>query len=136
MATLWTGEMEDKSQYNEDNYIPYFEQPHTEPLFNLLIPIFDADKAQRVIDEAMKPIIPMNALIAVKKTTPESIIYGKIYHVQTENFSVVRIIRKSERVEDELILQVINKKHYDDITINISDILNIYTVTGVVTKLQ
>lgn len=131
-----TGKMEDKPLYNEADSIPYFEHPHFEPIFNLLIPNFDAEKARRMKDEAMSPTIPLNALIALKPATLESIVYGKIYHVQTENFSVVRIVRKSERAEDELILQVTNKEHYDDMTINQNDIINIYTVTGIVTKLQ
>lgn len=131
-----TGEMEDKTFHNESESIPYFEPPHFEPIFNLFIPIFDAEKARRVTDAAMSPMIPMDALVAMKTATTKSIVYGKIYHVQTEDLSVVRIVRKSERAEDELILQVVNKEHYDDITINMSDILNIYTVTGIVTKLQ
>lgn len=62
-------------------------------------------------------MIPKNTLIAIKKQLHNQI-YGKVCDVLTEDLSVVRIVRKSKQMKDELILQATNKEHYDDRTID------------------
>lgn len=120
---------------NKENLIPFYDQTKSEPSFSLLIPIFDADKAKKMTDRAMEPIIPAFAITVLKKTDNESIIYGKIYHIQTDKFTVVRIIRKNKLSDNELILEAANKEYYDDIIIPKDEIINIYSVCGVISSL-
>lgn len=130
------GEMLNKEEFFTSNkLIPFYENQKIEPEFNLLIPIFSADKAVRMTDKAMETLIPMGAIVAVEKQTPDMIIFGKIYYVQTEEFTVIRMIRKGDLSDDVLILKVMNDKHYDDMTISKDKIINIYLVRGVINHL-
>lgn len=105
------------------------------PSFNLHIPIFkDADLAVNIADKAMEPLIPMGATMIMKKQTSDIIIYGQIYYIETKDLSVVRVIRKSDIANDEVILEVSNVKRYDNISIKRDKILNLYLVCGTVTR--
>lgn len=105
------------------------------PSCNLHIPMFkDADVAVNIADKAMEPLIPMGATIVMKKQTSDIIIYGQVYYIETEEFSMVRIIRKSDVSNDEVILEVANVNHYDSINIKRSRITNLYLVCGVITR--
>lgn len=105
------------------------------PSFNLHIPMFkDADLAVNIADKAMEPLIPMGATIVMKKQASDIIIYGQIYYIETKDLSMVRIIRKSDVSSDEVILEVANNKHYDNINIKREIITNLYLVCGVVTR--
>lgn len=117
------GEMIDKLQVKEFS------------IFSKIFSILDADYAVSITDGAMEPRIPMGAVIVMTQQKVETIVCGKIYYVKTENLELVRIVCKSELFSDVLILKAIDETNYDDITIYISDILNIYLVTGFAAKL-
>lgn len=105
------------------------------PAFYMHLPMFkDADLAINIADKAMEPNIPMGSTMILKKQTSDIIVYGQTYYIETQDMSMVRILRKSELSKDEIILEVANVKRYDDITIKKDRITNLYLVCGIVTR--
>ncbi len=106
------------------------------PSFNMYIPLFrEADKAITVIDKAMEPTIPMGSIIILKKQTTDFILYGQTYLIETQEASMIRVIRKSEAdYNGEIVLEAANTERFDSITINKSKILSLYNIYGVITK--
>lgn len=105
------------------------------PSFYMYIPQFkDADIAITMGDRAMEPFIPMGSTLVLKVQLSDILLYGQTYYVEMEDMSMVRIIRKSETSNDELLLESANNKKFDDITIKKDAIHNIYLVCGVVNR--
>jgi hypothetical protein len=57
----------------------------------------------------------------------KSVIYGEIYVVRTDDFTVLRAVRSSAE-GDEIRLVAYNNQKYDDMIIQRSDVLEIYSV--------
>lgn len=105
------------------------------PSFYMYIPQFkDADIAITMGDRAMEPFIPMGSTLVLKVQLSDILLYGQTYYVEMEDMSMVRIIRKSETSNDELLLESANNKKFDNITIKKDAIHNIYLVCGVVNR--
>lgn len=136
--------IEKEVEYNESEKVPFYTHgiegafdgsSKTKPAFNLYLPMFkDADLAINITDKAMEPVIPMGATMIMKKQMSDFIIYGQIYYVETKDMSMVRILRRSDVSNDEVILEVANMKHYDNISIKRDQITNLYLVCGAITR--
>lgn len=97
------------------------------------LPMFDADMAITVNDNAMSPQLRNGDILLLKKQNSDIILYGQIYYVVTDGLSLVRIVRKSDC--EELILVAADSSQYDSIVIRKDKIVSLYIVSGVVSKL-
>ncbi len=77
-------------------------------------------------DESMSPAIPLNACVFCKKQNPDDIVSGRIYYVETETFSGIRILMQDVSDTGKFILEPVNKQKFIYIHIFKSDIINIY----------
>ena len=140
------GEMlaSDESILNKYNLIPYHSDfcgndiktlKGIKPNFNLYIPTFkDADIAIMMNDQTMEPIIPFGSIVILSKKPTDIILFGHIYYIVTEDFTMVRIIRKSEQSNNKVILDVFNNERYDSIIIQKSKIKKMALVCGTVNQ--
>lgn len=136
--------VERTEEYNIRERIPFYSHAldktiegtsNMKSVYNLYLPMFkDADLAINISDKAMEPVIPMGATMIMKKQTSDIIIYGQIYYIETKDMSMVRILRKSDVANDEVVLEVANTKHYDNIAIKRDRIVNLYLVCGTITR--
>ncbi|MCC8089625.1 MAG: S24 family peptidase [Rikenellaceae bacterium] len=78
------------------------------------------------IDEAMNPKIPLGAMILVHEHAG-SIVYGKMYVIQTVGYTIIRTIRKTNR-QGYVRLTNSQPKHYDDIIIEKEEITKLYSI--------
>lgn len=134
------GEMLLKEEpYDKQSNIPYYanlpkESTDKKPLLNFNIPIFnEIDLAVNVSDKALEPLLPMGSIILLKQCFSNTIIYGQPYYIETADLSVVRILRKKENSESEILLEATGKQ-YDTIVLNKSKIKGFYLVCGMLTK--
>lgn len=105
------------------------------PTFIMSIPIFkDAYIAINMVDRSMEPVVPMSSIVILKSASSDVIVYGQTYYIETVDSSFVRVIRKSESSDKELILEAANNRKYDSITINRDKISKIYPVCGVLNR--
>lgn len=56
------------------------------------LPMFDADMAITVNDNAMSPQLRNGDILLLKKQNSDIILYGQIYYVVTDGLSLVRIV--------------------------------------------
>lgn len=125
---------------NKCNTIPYYTSScknifDKTPLFNFSLPFFqEADLAITVSDKAMEPLIPMGSTIILKQISSDIIIYGQTYSIETEDLSMIRVVRKREGSDNEIILEAINQKQYDKIILKKERIKHFYIVCGMLTK--
>ncbi|MBE6193083.1 MAG: helix-turn-helix transcriptional regulator [Rikenellaceae bacterium] len=93
----------------------------------LYIPmISDADFAIRHISDDMQPKVLNGALLILKSTNVKSIIFGEMYVVRTADFTLLRVVRSAG--EDDCLRLVALKEGYDDMIIQRSDVLELYSV--------
>lgn len=128
----------------EGDKIPYYSTftgnisemlEHDKPVFNMYIPTFrGADIATTMNDRAMEPIIPFGAVLVLKEQLSNILLYGHIYYVITDDVTMVRIVRKSETSDSDVILEVPNGKKYDNMTISKNQIKKMYLVCGSITR--
>ncbi len=106
------------------------------PAYKLHLPMFNnADLAVNYADKAMEPAIPTGSVIVLRKQAKDFIIYGQTYYVECDELSVVRVVRKNDADDSEVILEAINSEKYDNITIKRDSIRCLYYVCGAINRL-
>lgn len=135
--------VEDVNYFKECDMIPYYsilpenvagvinKDKHT---FDMYIPIFKGTNfAVTMNDRAMEPIIPFGSILVLKEQLSNILLYGNTYYIVTEEIIMVRIIRKSEISDNEIILKSHNNK-YDDLVIPKKQIKKMYLVCGTINR--
>jgi hypothetical protein len=84
------------------------------------------------MSDAMAPEIPRGAILFFATADPEAIVPGEMYLIVGPRFSGIRFVRKGTR-DDGLRLVPSNRKDYDEITLDRSDIEKLWSVRGIVT---
>lgn len=133
---------------NQSKGIPYYEVDvfaGSPPLFSdqrevpttyISFPGFqDCDFACRVSGDSMEDKIHAGDIIACKEINDRHILaYGDIHLIITKEHRFVKILRRGAQ-KGALILRSANKE-YDDIDVDIDDILRIYLIKGIIKKTQ
>ena len=113
------GGLEGDDAPKPDNYI-YF-------------PTFEGSAfAALTMSDSMTPEIPRGAILFFFDADPAAIVPGEIYLVVGPKFGGIRYVRRAQQA-GELRLVPSNRKDYDEMTINQSDIEKLYSVRGIVT---
>lgn len=96
----------------------------------LTIPgIVECDFAMRYMGHAMEPLIPAGTVVLLKKTDVNAIIPGEEYVIVSQNIVTLRTVRTAEKPR-LLRLVAAASRHYDDLIIAKSDVVDIYAVRG------
>ena len=120
----------------ERGYIPYYncqlsqiaDLGTLEAECYLYLPmVAPADFAIRYIGDDMLPNVMNGTYLILQQVDIKSVIYGEIYVVRTDDFTVLRTVRSSAE-GDEMRLVAYNNQKYDDMIIQRSDVLEIYSV--------
>lgn len=107
-------------QLTRDNIVGYMDFPRLDPKCVVV----------RVSGDSMTPVIPDGAMVAIRQVKPDGIIsWGQIYAVQTEDYRLVKYLRKNKN-ERMVTLHSANPD-YDDIDIPRKDIINLYVIDAV-----
>ena len=129
--------------------IPYYEADLSEvircmedpdakkpaPLYMLNLPFFPhCDLAVKIHGDAMTPLAPQGAVAILKKITSQLIIYGEIYVIATEDATLMREVRKSEKGEEFITLAPRNTNGFDSFDIPRKSIRQLFLVSGVINK--
>ncbi len=102
-----------------------------EPRSTLMLPAsLDVDFAMLYKGNAMGDTIPTNSVVMVKRVTPEQMILGKEYVVQTQQTTLLRRVRGSEKGAEWVRLEAERREKYDDITILQDAIMATYRVVA------
>lgn len=116
--------------YNTDVELGIANLGQLEAESNLLIPpLGDCDFAMYYAGRAMGESIPPGAIVLLKAVDPDAIIPGGEYVIVSRKIVTLRIVRAD--VEPEQIRLVAgDRANYDDIILNMSDIVSVYRVKG------
>lgn len=88
-----------------------------------------ADLALCYAGDDMAPSIPDGTILILRRVPVESIVLGKEYVVMGVNLVTLRKVRSSER-EGCLRLVPVNVAEYDEMTMPVADIREVYSVEG------
>lgn len=95
----------------------------------------DCSFALRASGDSMESLIHAGDILACKEIKNKEIIsYGDTYLVVTAEHRLVKIVRRGKE-RGTVILRSANKE-YDDIDLNIDDILSLYLIKGIIKKTQ
>jgi len=94
--------------------------------------INEAECATLYMEEAMIPKIPSGAYVFLKKTSV--FVYGKIYLIQLKDYTFFRIIRRAED-EEKVRLCSARPEEFEDLLINRDEILTLFEVRSVLTRM-
>lgn len=126
-----------EDEFEGCNKIPVYHKTLNKPITYFNIPILkDASFAISQSDKSMSPLIPDGSIIMLKEHRVDTIIYGNPYYIKTEMFSLARILRKCDTSDDKVILEAANNNHYDSITIDKKNIIELHSIRGVLTIFQ
>lgn len=101
-----------------------------EPEHNLLLPMMDeCDFAMTYAGRAMGELVPPGTVVLLKSVDRDAIIPGGEYVIVSRKIVTLRIVRVAEG-EEKLRLVARDRENYDDIVLNVSDIVAVYKVKG------
>lgn len=102
-----------------------------EPEYHVSFPMFKGcEFASFTFSDAMAPNIPRGAVLFFRKEDPVALMPGDTYMVVSKTFKGVRQLRKVPE-NNKVRLTAVNSDQYDDIVIDIKDIVELYHVKGV-----
>jgi hypothetical protein len=112
----------------EDNIIGYVDLPNLRPDCKIV----------RANGDSMNPVIIDGNWIAIHEIFNfEDIFYGQIYLILTEDYRMVKYIRRYEQDEDNYIILRSANKEYDDIRMQKSKIRKLFIVESILSvKIQ
>ena len=124
----------------DDNseYIPYFscdisDLPVPNPYAadsHIFIPqVGEADIALKYHNDDMAPSIPNGTILALKKTSLETLIYGDEHVILASNLALLRKIRRTDD-PNVVRLEATCREFFDDIFLQTSSIKEVYAVKG------
>lgn len=103
---------------------------HLEAQGSLVVPPLGAcDLAMCYSGRAMGEIIPPGTVLLLKMADRDAIIPGGEYVVVSRKIVTLRIVRSAGE-QGKVRLVAGDREHYDDITLDISDIIAVYNVKG------
>lgn len=123
--------------------IPYYKADVSQVLsgespksdYNILTGVFfDCDFAARTFSAAMSPDIPSGAVVFLRKSSPAEIVPGNPYMIVSHTFKGIRIVRGGSDSDTRRLVPR-NAADYDEVTIRISDITDVYAVRGYIVSL-
>lgn len=101
-----------------------------EPSSNLIVPpAGDCDLAMSYAGRAMGACLPPGTVVLLKAVDRDAIIPGEEYVIVCRKIVTLRIVRAAEE-EGKVRLVAGDRDHYDDILLNVSDIVSVYKVKG------
>ena len=101
-----------------------------EPSSNLIVPpAGDCDLAMSYAGRAMGACLPPGTVVLLKAVDRDAIIPGEEYVIVSQKIVTVRIVRAADE-EGKVRLVAGDRDHYDDILLNVSDIVSVYKVKG------
>lgn len=104
-----------------------------QPLYSLNIPSFGpCDFALKNMGNSMAPEIPNGAVVALKSVDLELFMPGEAYLVVTDDFSVIRYVRRVMNDDSRLLLVPLNINDFDAVEIDRAKISKLFIVAGVV----
>lgn len=116
--------------YNVDVEQGIAHLPHLEPESDFMMPQVGAcDLAMLYTGRAMGQTIPPGTIVFLKNIDRDEIIPGEEYVIISRKIVTLRIVRTAESGK-RLRLVAGDKENYDDITLNVSDIMAVYKVKG------
>ncbi len=96
----------------------------------LIIPQFsDCDLAMFYTGRAMGEVVPAGAMVILKAVDRDAIIPGGEYVIISRKIVTLRIVRATDE-EGKIRLVAGDRENFDDIVMNISDIVSVYKVKG------
>lgn len=96
----------------------------------LIIPqIGSCDLAMRYTGRAMGDVVPPGAVVFLKMVDRDAIIPGGEYVIVSRKIVTLRIVRVAEE-PGKLRLVASDRENYDDIILNVNDIMSVYKVKG------
>ena len=97
---------------------------------NLIVPpAGDCDLAMSYTGRAMGACVPPGTVVLLKAVDRDAIIPGEEYVIVCQKIVTLRIVRAAEE-EGKVRLVAGDREHYDDILLNVSDIVSVYKVKG------
>lgn len=101
-----------------------------EPECNVILPMVgDCDCAMCYTGRAMGSVVPPGTVVLLKAVDMDEIIPGGEYVVVSRKFVTLRIVRVVEG-EEKLRLVAGDRENYDDMLLNVSDVIAVYKVKG------
>lgn len=101
-----------------------------EPESYILLPMISkCDFAMCYTGRAMGSVIPCETVVLFQTVSREDIVPGEIYLVRTPRMGLLRTVRTTDD-EERLRLVAGDRENYDDVTIDVADILDIYKLVG------
>ena len=103
---------------------------HLEPESNLILsPVGACDLAMCYTGRAMGALVPPGTVVLLKAVDRDAIIPGGEYAIVSRKIVTLRIVRAADE-EDKVRLVAGDRENYDDILLNVSDIVAVYKVKG------
>lgn len=103
---------------------------HLTPQGELIVPQAGAcDLAMQYNGQAMGSCMPAGAIVLLKAVDKESIIPGGEYVIVSQKIVTLRIVRAAEQ-SGQLRLVAGDRDKFDDMLLNVSDIISVYKVKG------
>lgn len=116
--------------YNVDVEQGIAHLDHLDPESNLIVPpVGTCDLAMCYTGRAMGALVPPGTVLLLKAEDRDAIIPGGEYVIVSRKIVTLRIVRAADE-EDKVRLVPGDRENYDDIILNVSDIVSVYKVKG------
>lgn len=92
-------------------------------------PLGECDLAMCYSGRAMGETVPTGTVVLLKRVDRDAIIPGGEYVIVSRKIVTLRIVRASDE-DGKVRLVAGDREHYDDIILNVSDIISAYNVKG------
>ena len=116
--------------YNVDVEQGIAHLEHLEPESNLVVPPLGAcDLAMCYTGRAMGATVPPGTVVLLKAVDRDAIIPGGEYVIVCRKIVTLRIVRAADE-EGKVRLVAGDRENYDDIVLNVNDIVSVYKVKG------
>ena len=116
--------------YNVDVEQGIAHLEHLDAESNLVVPPVGAcDLAMCYTGRAMGSIVPPGTVVLLKAVDRDAIIPGGEYVIVCRKIVTLRIVRAADE-EGKVRLVAGDRENYDDIVLNVSDIVSVYNVKG------
>ena len=109
-------------EFAEDNILGYVDLPSVSKFAKII----------RANGDSMSPVVKNGDYVAIREIFDmQSIFYGQIYVVITEEYRMIKHIRKYEQDEQNYVLLRSDNEDYDDIVLEKKKILKLFIVENI-----
>ena len=103
---------------------------HLDPESDLVVPpVGNCDLAMRYTGRAMGDVVPPGTVVLLKAVDRDAIIPGGEYVIVCRKIVTLRIVRATDE-EGKVRLVAGDRENYDDIVLNVNDIVSVYKIKG------